>query len=61
MEEGRRPRLISVEQLDEPLLPARLSSDYREAELERREAERAEGLAKLKRLVARKVEKRVAL
>jgi hypothetical protein len=52
---------VSVELLEKPFQPAQLPSDYREAEVKRKEVERAEGLAKLKRLVARKAEKRLAL
>ncbi|MVT64849.1 hypothetical protein GPL21_06980 [Bradyrhizobium pachyrhizi] len=50
---------IEINQLDAPLLPARLPSDYREAELARKEAERDEQLAKLKRLATAKVAKRL--
>jgi hypothetical protein len=56
-----KDRGVRVDQLEAALLPARLPSDYREAEITRLEAERAEGLEKLKRLVARKTEKRLAL
>ena len=51
---------VRLEQLDAALLPARLPSDVREAEVARKEAEQKEGLKKLKQLVAGKVEKRLA-
>ncbi|MET4717151.1 hypothetical protein ABIF64_000688 [Bradyrhizobium japonicum] len=56
-----RDRGVGLDELDAPLLPARLSSDYREADVARKEAEKAEGLAKLKRLVAGKTDRRLAV
>lgn len=56
-----KDRGVSLDELEAPLLPARLSSDYREAEVARKEKEKAEGLAKLNRLIAGKVERRLAL
>jgi hypothetical protein len=51
---------VRLEQLDEPLLPARLPSDVRDTEVVRKEAERAAQLEKLKQRVLRKAVERGA-
>jgi hypothetical protein len=55
-----KDRGVGLDELEAPLLLAKLSSDYREADVARMEAEKAEEFSRLKRLVARKVERRLA-
>ncbi|GAA0023113.1 hypothetical protein JOE51_004151 [Bradyrhizobium japonicum] len=56
-----KDRGVGLDELEAPLIPARLSSNYREADVARKEAEKAEELAKLKRLIGGKAGGRLAV